>query len=154
MTELSRAYYRERAYQILESREHSTYELRQKLMRRGCPSEMADSISEELSAAGLLDDVRFGIMYMRSKFRQNWSVKRVESELRKKHQIFGETFEQVRQRYAEDCIGDSLESDDERAGRIAERRCHNPGDAEKVFRYLLNHGFSVSCAKRVLQPYR
>lgn len=144
-------YYRERAYQILESREHSVYELRQKLLRRGCPSDTADIITEQLQGDGLLDDARFGLMFVRSKLSQDWSIKRVSFELQKKHHIAGETFDLVMEAYAQECPDDFDAGDDCRAERIVGRRWRSSKDTEKIFRYLVNRGFSISCARKALQ---
>lgn len=150
----SPAYYRERAYQILEQREHSVYELYCKLVQRGCPVSVADNLIDQLQSDGLLSDVRFGVMFVRSKLRQGWSAKRVEFELQKKHHISGETWLRVLEKYSEEYPEDSFDSDIKRAERIVQRRWHSANDSEKLFRYLVNRGFSVSCAKQVLQPYR
>ena len=151
MTLPSPDYYRERAYQILEGREHSVCELRQKLLRRGCPADTADMIAEQLQSDGLLDDVRFGCMFVRSKLRQNWSIKRVTFELQKKHQFAGDTLALVMEAYARECPDEGVNGDDRRAERIVERRWHSAKDTEKIFRYLVNRGFSASCARRALQ---
>lgn len=141
--------YRERAYQILAAREHSTYELRQKLERKGCPTDMAEELVEDLRAGGLVDDVRFGTMFVRSKLRQGWGRQRIVLELRNRG-VRGDSLDAALEEYTEEL---SSESEEARALQIVARRLHSREDFNKVFRYLVSHGFSASCASRALESF-
>ena len=141
--------YRERAYQILACREHSAYELRQKLERKGCPPELAEDLVGELTEARLVVDVRFGTVLVRSKLRQGWGRQRILRELSLRG-VRGEALEAVLSGNAEVLNPDR---EQERADAIARRRLRTPADAARVMRCLIGHGFTLACARRAVEPY-
>ncbi|MBQ7567558.1 regulatory protein RecX [bacterium] len=143
------AYYKERACQILAAREHSAAELFRKLLQRGCPADTASQVVAGLIDAGLIDDVRFAVMLLRSKFRQGWGWHRVLAELRKRG-VGDEAIAAVVSECADE-LGE--EREEERAAEIVRRRMHSAADADKVLRYLLNHGFSAVVSRRVVTQY-
>lgn len=139
--------YRERAYRILEGREHSAQELRQKLLRKGCPQEIVEKLLEEFISLHLIDDRRFGEMLVRSKLRQGWGQRRIYMELQRCG-IGKEDLDAILSRFERE-----LSADEEYAQvkQIAERRLRSTADVNKVFRYLVNRGHEISCISRVLR---
>ncbi|WP_236862968.1 regulatory protein RecX [Brevibacterium daeguense] len=57
---------KKRALNMLASRDHSSAELREKLLRREHPSEVVDRLVEKLQASKLLDDSAFAEAFVRS----------------------------------------------------------------------------------------
>lgn len=70
------------AIRLLAAREYTTRNLRQKLVRKGFPTEEIEAAVERLSAAQLLDDARFASVYARQKLViRGSSVRRVHQDL-------------------------------------------------------------------------
>jgi regulatory protein len=66
-------------------REHSTQELRTKLLRRGdCPEAVVDVVLADLDAEGLLDEQRFVEAFIRSRCNRGQGPLRIEAELRQR----------------------------------------------------------------------
>ena len=149
MTNASATDFRDRALLILSGREHSVGELRQKLLAKGCSEEAAQGIIDDFLAQGYLDDVRFGIMLVKAKARQGWGGQRIRNELLRRG-VRGDALESVMRECSQVLSSDS---EYERAVEVVKRRLRSPNDAERVFRYLVSHGFSASCARSVLEPY-
>ena len=142
--------YRERVYQILTGRDHSAWELRTKLVQKGCPAEEATQLTAEAVNCGLVDDERFACALVRSKISQGWGRQRIKLELRRRG-LADDVAAQALEQYSEELSG---EGELERAAAIAKRRVHGPADVPKVMRYLVSRGFSLSSASRALAPYR
>jgi regulatory protein len=66
-------------------REHSTQELRAKLLRRGdCPETVVDAVLAELNGEGLLDERRFVEAFIRSRCNRGQGPLRIEADLRQR----------------------------------------------------------------------
>lgn len=139
--------YFERACQILAMREHSVWELRRKLLQKGCPAEVTEAILEQLQSAGWLSDARFAEALVRQKVAQGWGKQRVVLELRRRgvSDLDSEGALSV-------CAAEfSEECEIERAERIVRKRLRCATDVAKVKRYLIGRGFSMSCAVRAVE---
>lgn len=150
MSKLTGMSFRDRAFRILSGREHSAWELRQKLLSKGCAEEGVQEIIADFVAHGYLDDVRFGVMLVREKVRQGWGSQHIKGELLRRG-VRGDSLDSVLQECGEVF---SPEAECERAEEVVKHRLHSPDDAERVFRYLVSHGYSSACALSVLEPYR
>lgn len=81
----------------LARREHSAYELRQKLKPKA-PADLIDELIESLLKDDLVSDERFAHMLCRSRFNRGVGPVRIEYELNK-HQIRVEWAEQAIAKY-------------------------------------------------------
>jgi regulatory protein len=86
-----------KAMSALARREHSAYELRQKLKPKA-PADLIDELIESLLKDGLISDERFAHMLCRSRFNRGVGPVRVEYELNK-HQVRIEWVEQAIAKY-------------------------------------------------------
>ncbi len=66
---------------LLARREHSRYELRQKLAAKGYPHPAIDLAIDELSRDGLQSDSRFTESYVRSRLQKGYGINRIRQEL-------------------------------------------------------------------------
>ena len=75
---------RDAALQLLARREHSTLELRHKLLRRDYPAERIDPVLEALQSEGWLNDRRFAEVYAVSRMDKGYGPLRIRRELRER----------------------------------------------------------------------
>lgn len=69
---------------LLGSREHSTHEMRQKLLRKGFEEEGIALIIEDLTSINYLSDQRFAEAFCRSKAAKPLGKQRILNELKRK----------------------------------------------------------------------
>jgi regulatory protein len=72
------------AYDLLAVRDHSTLELRRKLLRRGFDDADVAATIAELTERGLLDDRRFAADYAGYRSRKGFGPLRIRAELRER----------------------------------------------------------------------
>lgn len=72
------------AMDYLARREHSCRELKDKLLRRGIASPVAESVVERLRNENLVSDERYAEAYVRSRVRKRFGPLRVRAELRQR----------------------------------------------------------------------
>jgi regulatory protein len=72
------------ACDLLALRDHSTLELRRKLVRRGFDDAAVDATIGQLIARGLLDDRRFASDYAEQRSRKGFGPLRIRAELRER----------------------------------------------------------------------
>ena len=75
---------KEIALQLLARREHSSYELRTKLLARGCAVEIVAHILDDLSTDGYLSDNRFTEMAVQIRLRTDDGPLKIRSYLRQR----------------------------------------------------------------------
>ena len=75
---------RERALRLVGYRERSTEELRRRLLDDGYPQVVVEPLVERFVELGLVDDDRYSRMYVRSRLRSGYGVRRIARELDKK----------------------------------------------------------------------
>lgn len=75
---------RQTALNLLARREHSVLELRQKLLQRGFPKGLIESVLERLSAEDLLSETRFAETYAHNRVDKGYGPLRIQQELRER----------------------------------------------------------------------
>ena len=75
---------REMALRYLARRDYSCLELSRKLGQRGVVEELADSVVQRLSEAGLVSDQRFAEIFTRTRVNNAYGPMRIRAELRQK----------------------------------------------------------------------
>jgi regulatory protein len=129
---------REQAIALLARREHSQYELRLKLWRRGCDDELVDAVIDELRDEDLLSDARFAEAYVDSRARRGFGPVRIRGELQQRG---------VNDALAEEAVA-NVECDWEASAAEQRRRRFGaalPEDGrqrQQQYRYLTNRGFT------------
>jgi regulatory protein len=135
-----------KALDLISRREHSRYELMQKLNKRYPETRsLIEEVLDKLIANNILDDERFAEMYINSRARKGFGPKKIEMELSSKHV---ESF----------IISSSLEAYDnwiENAKKELLKKFKGivPTDYQskiKQKQFLFNRGFSIQIIERVL----
>jgi len=130
---------RQFAHRILRRREKTSHELLKRLQEKGHDLEASKKVVERFTEVGLVDDVRYTEIYIRSAQCSNKGWQRILREL-KQRGIDTENLEHPLD-----------EEELERAARVIERlRLETHKDREKALRRLLNKGFSYDIAKRAI----
>ncbi len=96
------------AMNALARREHSVYELRQKLGRKTESADLLDEVIEALLTDDLVSDERFAHMLCRSRFNKGVGPVRLEHELNQ-HQIRSQWIDESMAEYADAWV-DHLQS--------------------------------------------
>ena len=135
-----------KALDLISRREHSRYELMQKLNKRYPETRpLIEEVLDKLIVNNILDDERFAEMYINSRARKGFGPKKIEMELSSKHV---ESF----------IISSSLEAYDnwiENAKKELLKKFKGivPTDYQskiKQKQFLFNRGFSIQIIERVL----
>ena len=75
-----------KALDLISRREHSRYELMQKLNKRYPETQpLIEEVLDKLIVNNILDDERFAEMYINSRARKGFGPKKIEMELSSKH---------------------------------------------------------------------
>jgi regulatory protein len=134
------------AVRLLASREHSRYELEQKLRRRGHAPDLLASTLDDLQHRGLLSDERFVAGYVQQRVRKGYGPLRLRAELSERG-VADAVIEQ----------GLEVAAIDWQAllNHVAERRfgADDPADRNALVRrarHLEQRGFPISLVRRYL----
>lgn len=139
---------KERALGLLSRREHSRYEIVNKLKNYYEP-DLAQAVAENLTKAGLLDDSRFAQLYAQELIEKKYyAPARVERELRTRG-IDRETA---------GAVLDTIEADpQERITAYLDRRCYGKLNTDRevkhAFSTLYRLGWRSDQLKHVLREY-
>lgn len=127
------------AARILSLREHSERELYMKLLKKGYMKEEIETLMEKLKKAGVVNDRRFAILYARLRRKKLYGDRKIMAELLERG---------VDREIAEDAIKEASKELNEReaAMELAEKKKKK---GEKLFRYLIQRGFSIELAREV-----
>lgn len=129
----------------LARREHSRYELDQKLVRDfpDLTAFMRLKILDQLKSQNLQSDERFTEMFVRSRLRRGHGRLRIEKEL-ESHGI--------NSGYVERYLSDTNVNDVDRAIDVLEKWVRGKTDPTRVkaYRFLVGRGFSFSHAKEAV----
>ncbi|OQW93942.1 MAG: hypothetical protein BWK79_08475 [Beggiatoa sp. IS2] len=134
---------RQKAIALLGHREHSVFELRQKLVRYPFESSLIELVLAQLQADNLLNEERFIESFMRARIAKGHGPLRIQQELRQRG------------------IAEySIEMNDpawiEQASRARQKRFgssfpHDPHEKAKQMRFLQYRGFSHTQIRMVLK---
>ena len=143
------------ALRALARRAHARLDLRRRLLQKQHPALAVDAALDRLSAAGLLDDVRFAVDYAAAKGRRGRGPSRLVRDL----QAQG-----VDRRVAEDAVRTSLEAegvDPAAAVRaLAEKRARQLGGLPAAIRnrrlvaFLARRGFGGAEVREVVESLK
>ncbi|HUY04515.1 MAG TPA: recombination regulator RecX [Rhodocyclaceae bacterium] len=135
---------RQKALKLLTRREHSRFELAQKLEKLGSPEEIT-AVLDHLEQTGLLSDQRAAATYLAS-HAARFGAAKLKYALRAKG-IAAELIEQ--------CLEENLGSEEARALEVWRRKfAHPPADARdwaKQARFLQSRGFSTNAITKTLK---
>lgn len=126
--------------EILGRRDHSAFEMREKLRGYGYRAQEVEACIERAQELRYLDDARFSCYFIEERKRRGWGRRKIEQELKRK----GVSIEDV-PGYPEAFF--SEDEDAERALALLARKSVPEGHAfEKLVRYLMAKGFSYGVA--------
>jgi regulatory protein len=130
------------AVRILTHRDHSTYELKQKLQQRGYAAKIIDAVIAQCEDFGYIDDRRTARVYILQLKRKCFGRRYVRLALKRKR-LTGAAIEKI---FVENYPG---EDEYLHAGRLLEKKKKtfaSEADPQKrndrIYRYLYSRGFS------------
>ena len=139
------------ALRILTRRDHSKYELEQKLKQRGITGEVLDSVISACERYDYLDDERTAQVFIRQLVRKGYGLKRIQYELKKKG---------IKGQRIQDILADSLSEIDEREcaqqvfqkhRRRFAREKNISKRKDKIYRFLYARGFSEGIISELMK---
>lgn len=136
---------RDTALKLLARREHSRFELSQKLQKISGQLEAIEFLLDELSEKNYLSDLRFAESYIRMRMHKGMGPVRIRHELRQRgvdEQLIAQT------------ISQAIDWE-ELLQELCEKRQHNgaplaKNEHEKQIRFWLQRGFDYEQIRRVL----
>lgn len=137
-----------KAYKLLEYRDRSINEMRDRLKRNGYDDQVVDVTITELKDLGYLNDRKFARMWTSERTRNGFGQRKIESELKEKG-ISKEVIEETLK-----VLGDEVE-EEEKVRKLVEKRLplyrgDNPPKAyRKLSQYLIRKGFTPSTVNEV-----
>jgi regulatory protein len=144
-TELQRREARKRTERLVNFRDRSELELRQRLQRAGFPEAVVEREAQAAVAIGLVDDLRFTRLYIAGKKRSGWGRSRIENGLRRYGIDLRDT-----EGYPDAVFSSAEEL--ERACLCLEGFKTAAKDSRKAaFRRLLSKGYSLEVAQRAVK---
>lgn len=140
LQELQEAHAARRVRRLLERRDYSSKELRDKLAADGYWPEVIEDGIGRLQETGLVDDARYADVFMRSKLCAGWGPSKVEQALARRgidaRCIVG---------WPDAYLPEGGEA--QQAYQVARGRCHGGKDPyAKVVRFLCTRGFALHAA--------
>lgn len=126
---------------LLNRRDYTSSELRERLLLRGYSQDAVTSALERARKKRLVDDARFAETFAQAKIRQGWGKKKIVLELRRRG------IEPSGARFWE--IAEEEGSEEERAFELASRKHVSAGNEyQKLVRYLAGRGYSFETASK------
>jgi regulatory protein len=153
-SEISKDLYRKSlntALRILTGRDHSKYELEQKLKQRGISGQLLDNVISTCERYDYINDERTVQVYIRQLKRKGYGLKRIRYELTKKG---------LKGNRIHDILSGSLSEADERecAQRVLQKhlgRFEREKDSlkrrAKIYRFLYARGFSEGVISELMK---
>lgn len=142
---------RDACFRYLSGRDHSSFELKQKVGKKGYKESDIEHVIEELSDSGYLDDEKFAAKFVEEKTDLNqWGPKKIRSHLYKKG-IDKKIIDGVLSQKTDDLQLQQICVD-----LVMKRKRHflRENDdfkrKQKIYRYLAGRGFSASVIKKTL----
>lgn len=136
----------EAGLRLLARREHSSKELRLKLMKRGYEAALIERALEALRAENALNDARFAEEFIRARRRQGYGPVRIRAELNERG---------VESALAEPYLEEGDEAWDELAAEQWRKRFGSPprnmNERAKQYRFLSNRGFTAEQIRRAIE---
>ncbi|MDF2868173.1 MAG: recX [Gammaproteobacteria bacterium] len=133
---------RRAAMDLLARREHSRFELYQKLGKKGSPSSLINQILDELTSESLLSDERFVESYINHRSGQGYGPIRIRQELLARG---------IDNCLIDECLDDNAVNWFELAAKVRIKKFggdqpHDLVEQAKQFRFLQYRGFSFEQA--------
>lgn len=138
------------ALRILTRRDHSKYELSQKLKARGYAGEILRKVISECERFDYINDERVAVVFTRQLHRKGFGRKRIQFDLNSK----GFSAEHIQEVLA-DCISDADECRcAEKTFQKHSRRFDKEKDIlkrkEKIYRFLHRRGFANTVITQII----
>lgn len=142
---------KEASFRYLGRRDHASFEIKQKLKKKGFDEDVIDQALEELSDKGYLNDENFSVKFITEKSELNqWGRKKIESELYKKG-VHRKTIQQTLNSFFENLSQDQICLD-----LVIKRKRHFLREEDthkrkmKIYNYLAGRGFTSSDIKKAM----
>lgn len=129
------------AVRILANRDHSKFELKQKLQQRGFTNTVIDAVMANCEHFGYVDDPRTARVYIRQLKRKCFGRRYISMALKKKH-LSGAAIEKILlEDYPDDDEYESAAQILKKKMKTFARETDPQKRSDKIYRYLYGRGF-------------
>ena len=136
-----------RVARLVDRRDYSRAEIRAKLAEDGYTPSCVDHVVERATSSGLVDDLRFADVFIRTKVASGWGTARIARELSRRGIEVADV-----PGWPLEYLGDDSEAD--RAYQlVCTRRVPGKNAYPKLVRFLAGRGFSLGDATRAVSRY-
>ena len=132
------------AVRIMTHRDHSKYELKQKLHKRGFASQVIDTVILECERLNYIDDKRTTRVYISQLKRKRFGIRHIRMALKKKRlygtaieDILVENYPKIEERKNADKVLEKKKKTFNREEDLKKRR-------DKIYRFLYSRGFNIA----------
>jgi regulatory protein len=139
------------AFRILTNRDHSKYELIQKLQQRGFAAKIVDTVISRCEDFGYIDDRRTARVYVLQLKRKCFGRRYIRLALKKKRLMDSAIEEILVENYPE-------EDEHVHAGRLLEKKKKTFASeadpkkrSDRIYRFLYSRGFSPSVIRKLVK---
>ena len=132
---------RQKAFDFLSLREHSSFELSQKLKRRQFPAEVVRRVLDELTEKGVVDDERFARLYIESRIRRGKESRMETAAKLAENGIASGTARMLLNRIYD------AETEEKVAAALVQKAAASGKPADRVKESLLRKGFPFRTVK-------
>ena len=139
------------AVRILAGRDHSKYELKQKLLQRDFSSKVIGTVIAECERLDYINDPRTAHIYILQLKRKCFGIRYVRMALKKKH-LTGAVIENLLlENYSEADERKNAAKMLEKKMRTLEQEAHLKKRKQKIYRFLHSRGFSLDIISKLIR---
>ncbi|MFZ1291412.1 MAG: regulatory protein RecX [Melioribacteraceae bacterium] len=132
------------SFKYLALRNHSNYELKIKLLKKGFEKNLIENVLIDLTNSGFMNDQIFAENYFQSQLRKKKGLLKIQAELIKKG-IGREIIREVGKKFDDDFLNESTvyEIGIKKFNSLKQKNNSNIQIKQKLFSHLVNKGFTI-----------
>ena len=144
---------KQKAFQLLGRRHHSSFELKVKLKQKGYNENIIVEIINDLKTNGYLNDYEFALLFSDENIKNKfWGKKKVEAELFKRgidRNIISQVIDEKFPSNGE--INNAVELGKKKLKSLLTRKIEKEKVRTKLYSFLISKGYDYEICKRVIE---
>ena len=144
---------KQKAFQLLGRRHHSSFELRVKLKQKGYNENFINEIINDLKTDGYLNDYEFASVFVDENIKNKfWGKKKVEAELFKRGIERNIISKIVEEKFSSaDEFNNAVELGKKKLKALLSRKIEKEKIRTKLYSFLLSKGYDYEICKKVVE---
>ncbi len=139
------------SFKYLALRNHSNYELKIKLLKKGFEKNLIENVLIDLTNSGFINDQVFTENYFQSQLRKKKGLLKIQAELKIKG-VNRETISEVGKKFKEDFTNENsvYEIGIKKFNSLKQKNNSNIQIKQKLFSHLVNKGFTIDIIEKAI----